>query len=538
MHHANLYHAAGMLKTGKSNDSEDEAMTSGLRRLIIIGAGLATAMIAVAVAQDGEEQATDASGAQAPDQAVPLSQAPTEASPDLERQVPGARDEVLLSYAPIVDAVAPAVVNIYAARKVETRSPLMASPFFRRFFGDDFSFGVPRERVQRSLGSGMIMRPEGIVVTNNHVVEEADAIKVVLADRREFDAEIVLADERTDLAILQVEGNSEPLPAVELGDSNNVMVGDIVLAIGNPFGIGQTVTSGIISATARTQIGISDYGFFLQTDAAVNPGNSGGPLVGLHGRVLGVNTAIFSRTGDTSGIGFAIPANMVRSVVTAALGDGEIVRPWLGIAGQAVTSDMASALGLDRPGGVILRELYPGGPADRAGLETGDVILEVNGQEVIDQRGLRFRIATKAPGSDVTLSVLRDGERLDLPARVEALPETPDRNVTELKGRHPFQGVKIGNLSPRFAEELGLDPMRKGVVVLEVSPRSPAGRVGYVRPGDILLNVQNRRIERVADVVAIAEEPWEQWVYRMQRGNRSLECAVYRNGSVQCRQAR
>jgi len=235
-----------------------------------------------------------------------------------------------------VREVAPAVVNIYAARKVETRSPLMASPFFRRFFGDNFSFGVPRERVQRSLGSGMIVRPSGIVVTNNHVVEQADAIKIVLSDRREFDAEIILADERTDLAILQIENADEPLPAVELGDSNNVMVGDIVLAIGNPFGIGQTVTSGIISATARTQIGISDYGFFLQTDAAVNPGNSGGPLVGLHGRVIGVNTAIFSRTGDTSGIGFAIPANMVRSVVTAALGDGEIVRPWLGIAGQTV----------------------------------------------------------------------------------------------------------------------------------------------------------------------------------------------------------
>jgi len=516
-------------------------MTGGLRKLIIIGTGLTGAMIAAALAQDGDEQAADTAGAQAgrqtPDRAIPLSQAPAEPTPDLERQVPGARDDVLLSYAPIVEAVAPAVVNIYAARKVETRSPLMASPFFRRFFGDNFSFGVPRERVQRSLGSGMIVRPSGIVVTNNHVVEQADAIKIVLSDRREFDAEIILADERTDLAILQIENADEPLPAVELGDSNNVMVGDIVLAIGNPFGIGQTVTSGIISATARTQIGISDYGFFLQTDAAVNPGNSGGPLVGLHGRVIGVNTAIFSRTGDTSGIGFAIPANMVRSVVTAALGDGEIVRPWLGIAGQTVTSDMASAVGLDRPGGVMLRELYPGGPAEQAGLEAGDIILTVNGQDVIDERGLRFRIATKTPGGEVSLTVIRDGERLEIPAVVEALPEEPPRNVTELEGRHPFQGVKVGNLSPRFAEELGLDPMSEGVVVLEVSPRSPAARVGYVRPGDILLNVQNQRIERVADVVALAEEPWEQWLYRMQRGNRQLDCAVYRNGSVECRQA-
>jgi len=513
--------------------------------MIVAAAGLAVLAAAMVVA-GGAQERDGAEAARAQEETeqdrpagepVPAAQEPAEQPPELDREVPGSREGVLLSYAPIVDAVAPAVVNIYAARRVEVRSPLMASPFFQRFFGDDFSFGVPRERLQRSLGSGMIVRPGGIVVTNNHVVERADAIKVVLSDRREFDAEIILADERTDLAILRIDGADEPLPAVELGDSNDVLVGDIVLAIGNPFGIGQTVTSGIISATARTQIGISDYGFFLQTDAAVNPGNSGGPLVGLHGRVLGVNTAIFSRTGDTSGIGFAIPANMVRSVITAALGDGEIVRPWLGVAGQVVSSDMADALGLDRPGGVILRELFPGGPAEEAGLEPGDVILEVDGQDVIDDRGLRFRIATKTPGSEVTLTVLREGERDEIAVTVRALPEDPARNVTELSGRHPFQGVKIGNLSPRFAEELGLDPMRKGVVVLEVTPGSPAGRVGYVRPGDILLNVQNRRVERVEDIVAATEQPWEQWVYRVQRGDQTRECAVYRNGSIECRRA-
>jgi len=522
-------------------------MTKRLRGAFLAAAGAAIVMIAGGLSQyTGQEAEGEApssrsqSQSQSETQPSGPAQAPTAESSDsrqqLQRQVPGGRREVLLSYSPVVNDVAPAVVNIYAARKVEVQSPLMNSPLFKRFFGEDFSFGLPRERIQRSLGSGMIVREEGIVVTNHHVVQKADAIKVVLSDRREFEAEVILADKRTDLAVLRIPGNAESLPAVELGDSNNVEVGDIVLAIGNPFGIGQTVTSGIISATARTQVGISDYGFFLQTDAAVNPGNSGGPLVGLHGRVLGVNTAIFSRSGDTAGIGFAIPANMVRSVVTAALNEGEINRPWLGVAGQTVSSDMADALGLNRPGGVILRELYPGGPAEEAGLETGDVILSVNEQDVMDEQSLRFHVATRKPGETVTLAVVRDGERIQVETQVAALPEEPPRNVTALEGRNPFQGVKIGNLSPRFAEELGLDPMREGVVVLEVSPKSPAARVGYVKPGDILLNVQDQPVERVEDVVTLTQdESWEQWVYRVRRDDQIAECAVYRNGSVECR---
>ncbi len=460
------------------------------------------------------------------------------AAAPLVRQLPQSRSEVLLSYAPVVKKVSPAVVNIYAARMVAVRSPLFDSPFVRRFLGQDFSFGIPRERLERSLGSGVIVRAEGIVVTNNHVIGKADVIKVVLADRREFDAEVVLADPRTDLAVLRLKAGDETFPEAPLAEKDDAEVGDIVLAIGNPFGIGQTVTAGIVSATARTQIGINDYGFFLQTDAAVNPGNSGGPLVALTGKIIGINTAIYTRTGDTSGIGFAIPASMVRTVLRAALDEGEIVRPWLGLSGQPVTADLAEALGLDRPGGVLVGDLYPDGPAARAGLRTGDVILKVDGEDVPDDRALRFRVATHPPGEGVTLTVLRDGDRIEIPVEPTPLPEIPERRITRLTGPNPFQGVTIGNLSPRFADELGLDPMRTGVIVLEVDPRSPAGRVGYVRPGDILVNVQNRRVESVADVVIVAKEPWETWLYRVRRGDQLFDCAVFRNGAVECRRAR
>ncbi|GER04913.1 hypothetical protein JCM17846_25950 [Iodidimonas nitroreducens] len=238
---------------------------------------------------------------------------------------------MLLSYAPVVRDVAPAVVNIYTARKVAARRSVFSDPFFRRFMGDNFSFGAPRERIERSLGSGVIVRDNGVIVTNHHVIGDADVIKVVLADRREFTAEVILSDARTDLAILQIDPAGAALPFARLAEADDAEVGDIVLAIGNPFGIGQTVTAGIVSAKARTQIGVSDYGFFIQTDAAVNPGNSGGALVGLNGDLVGINTAIFSRTGDTSGIGFAIPASMVRSVIKAALDGGKSSAPGLAL---------------------------------------------------------------------------------------------------------------------------------------------------------------------------------------------------------------
>src|SRR5499427_6805112 len=288
-----------------------------------------------------------------------------------QRQVPTSTGQLELSFAPIVKRVAPAVVNVYAARIVANNNPFLADPFFRQFFG-----AVPREQVERSLGSGVIIDQAGLVVTNYHVIDGASQIKVALADKREFEADIVLKDQRSDLAVLRIKSARERFPTLEFADSDELQVGDVVLAIGDPFGVGQTVTHGIVSAVARTQVGISDYQFFIQTDAAINPGNSGGALVDIAGRLVGINSAIYSRSGGSQGIGFAIPANMVRVVVASARGGGSVVkRPWLGAKLQAVTPEIADSLSLKRPAGALVSSITARSPAARAGLKTGDVII-------------------------------------------------------------------------------------------------------------------------------------------------------------------
>lgn len=455
----------------------------------------------------------------------------------LERRAPGSREEVLLSFAPVVKQVAPAVVNIYTKKVVQVQaSPFFNDPFFRRFFGENTPFGVPRERVQGSLGSGVIVRADGIIVTNNHVIGDADEIRVVLADRREYDAEVVLADPRTDLAVLKIDAGEDSLPTLNFLDSDQVQVGDISLAIGNPFGVGQTVTSGIVSATARTNAGISDFQFFIQTDAAVNPGNSGGALVGLDGRLIGINTAIYTRTGENNGIGFAIPSNMVKTVVDAALAGGAIVRPWIGFTGQSVDSQIAQSLGLVRPGGVLVDNVYPSGPADMAGIEPGDIILEVDGKEIIDTPGLHFRIATAGEGAEVPFRINRGGEIFEVPVLLTLPPENPPRNETKLEGRNPFQEVTIANLSPRLADEVGFDIMETGVIVLEVDLASPAGRRNFIRPGDIILSLNGQPIDRVADVEAALAQPSDDYIYELKRAGRRIECGIIGGRSFYCRE--
>src|SRR6478752_9659108 len=297
-----------------------------------------------------------------------------------DRRVPASPSDIRLSYAPIVQRVQPAVVNVYAAKVVQNRNPLLDDPIFRRFFGVP---GQQQEQVQRSLGSGVIVDASGLVVTNVHVIEGADQVKVSLSDKREFEAEIVLKDPRTDLAVLRLKDTKEKFPTLDFTNSDELMVGDVVLAIGNPFGVGQTVTHGIISALARTQVGITDYQFFIQTDAPINPGNSGGALVDMNGKLAGINTAIFSRSGGSQGIGFAIPANMVRVVVASAKSGGKAVkRPWLGAKLQAVTPEIAEGLGLKRPAGALVASVAPKSPAARAGLKTGDLLVAVDGQPV------------------------------------------------------------------------------------------------------------------------------------------------------------
>lgn len=456
-------------------------------------------------------------------QAVPPAQAQV-----AERQVPDSRDQVMLSYAPVVEAAAPAVVNIFTAKKVvqRRRPTLFDDPFFQRFIGPNlgYQFGPQqRERVQNSLGSGVIVRKDGLIVTNNHVIEGADEIKVVLHDRREFEAKIIGTDDRTDLAVLRLEGDIGTLPVLELADSDSIKVGDLVLAIGNPFGVGQTVTSGIVSAQARTQIagGGSDLNFFIQTDAAINPGNSGGALVGLDGRLIGINSAIYSKTGGSLGIGFAIPSNLVRAVVNGVVKDGRLVRPWIGAAGRPVTADIASSLGLDRPGGVIIEDVYPASAADRAGVKRGDIILAVNGHEVRDTTALKFRVATTPLGETVPLRVWRRGKLEALKLEIEAPVEIPARNQSELAGRHPLTGAVIVNMSPALGDELGVDTFKRGVMVLQVRRGTPADKIG-LRPGDFLKRVNGNDIGLVRDALTVFSKQAPSWEITIERQGREI----------------
>jgi Do/DeqQ family serine protease len=306
--------------------------------------------------------------------------------------------QVQLTFAPVVKRVAPAVVNVYARSIVRQQvNPIFSDPLFQQFFGVSPEF---RQRVEQSLGSGVIVRADGVILTNNHVVEGGQDIVVALSDKREFKAKVLLADAKTDLAVLKIDTKGEKLPTLDFADSDRVQVGDLVLAIGDPFGVGQTVTMGIVSALARTQVSASDYQFFIQTDAAINPGNSGGALVTMSGQLAGINTAIFSRTGQYAGIGFAIPANLARRVVDGAA-NGGVQLAWIGADGQPVTADIARAAGLPRPEGVLVKSVYPGGPVAIAGLKTGDVVIAVDGAEVDDMQGLNYRIATHKPGDVV-----------------------------------------------------------------------------------------------------------------------------------------
>jgi Do/DeqQ family serine protease len=436
-----------------------------------------------------------------------------------DARVPSSPGEIKLSFAPVVKRVTPAVVNVYAARVVENRVPLFDDPIFRRFFGG--GSGGPREQVQRSLGSGVIVDASGLVVTNNHVIENADQIKVALADKREFDAELVLKDARSDLAVLRIKDGRERFTPIDFSDSDALQVGDLVLAIGNPFGVGQTVTHGIVSAVARTQVGITDYQFFIQTDAAINPGNSGGALVDLSGRLVGINTAIFSRSGGSQGIGFAIPANMVRAVVASAKGGATVVRrPWLGAKLQAVTPEIAESLSLKRPVGALVNTITPKSPAERSGLRTGDLITEVDTQPIDDPNAFDYRFATKALGGKAQVAVIRAGREVKVTIPLETAPETP-REETVIKTRSPLLGAKVANLSPAVAEELRLDSTAEGVAVTEVEGGSVAQSFGFQK-GDIVINVNNAKIATMQDLLRATNQPARLWRLTILRGGQEI----------------
>ena len=365
------------------------------------------------------------------------------------REPPPTREAAQFSFAPIVKKAAPAVVNVYVRARVSTFvSPFADDPLFRRFFGD--RFGMPQERIQNSLGSGVIVAPEGVVVTNTHVVKIGGAaeIRIALADRREFDAKVVQLDDKSDIAVLRIEGGEGRFPYLEFENSDAVEVGDMVLAIGNPFGVGQTVTSGIISALGRTEVGNSDAQVFIQTDAAINPGNSGGALVDMAARVVGINTAIFSRSGGSHGVGFAVPSNMVRLVVDSAIAGHKLERPWLGAKLDTMTREMAEAMGIARVAGAIVTRVYDIGSAAQAGLQAGDVIVAVDGYEVADARAILYRLTTRGVGNRCRLDIVRKGRQLALEVALRAAPQAGKDDVRNLSGAHPFDGARVSNILP------------------------------------------------------------------------------------------
>jgi serine protease Do len=447
------------------------------------------------------------------------------AAAQAETAVPKSQGQMQLSFAPVVKTTAPAVVNVYSKTLVtqDTQLGLFNDPFFRQFFGDRGNFRRPRKQAENSLGSGVIVDSSGLIVTNNHVIRGGTDIRVVLADKREFEAKLLLADERSDLAVLKIDVGEEELAALPFGDSDNLEVGDLVLAIGNPFGVGQTVTSGIVSALARTQVGISDYQFFIQTDAAINPGNSGGALVNLAGELVGINTAIFSRSGGSIGIGFSIPSNMVKTVVLSAESGKKIQRPWSGASLQDVTADIAESLGLARPEGALVASLHPESPLLAAGLEQGDVVLALDGHPIENAKEFNYRVATSKIGQVSIIEYQRGGKAHEASITLIAAPETTERSETLMEGNSPLQGMVVANLSPAVAEELGVPSSLNGVIALEIK-NGPAKR--FFRKGDILLEVNGVSIASVDDLQQAVAGDENYWEIQVNRGGRKLQMTL------------
>ncbi len=431
------------------------------------------------------------------------------------RQVPNSALGMKASFAPVVRNVAPAVVNVYAKSVVRQQ----VDPFWQMFGGIE-----PRNQVQQSLGSGVIVRKDGIVVTNNHVIEGGTSFMVVLNDRREFPAKVLLADPRTDLAVLQIDTKGEALPMLEMDDDRDLEVGDLVLAIGNPFGVGQTVTNGIISALNRTDVGRND-GSYIQTDAAINPGNSGGALVDMNGRLIGINSMILSGSGSSSGVGFAIPSALVKRVVESAAGGAtHLQRPWLGAKGDTVTSEIAKSLGMDRPEGVLVSDIYKGSPADQAGLKTGDVILSLDGQPINDTSALRYRINLMQLNQTVAIKALRAGKPIEVSLRTQTPSATPARDERTLTGRNPFAGAHVVNLSPAVADEIGVDPFDapRGVMVYSIDSRnSYAANIG-LQPGDLIRSVNGVTINTTGDLETLVKAGARVWRITIVRGGQTI----------------
>jgi serine protease Do len=428
-----------------------------------------------------------------------------------------ARDgRIAASFSPVVKQVAPSVVRVFTVQKSRLTSaqgelpPGFDNPMLRRFFGED-AFGPGdgrqfRTPTQRGVGSGVIVTEDGYILTNNHVVDGADEVKVAMQDGREFTAKVIGKDPKTDVAVIKVE--SKGLPAIQIADSDKIEVGDVVLAVGNPFGIGQTVTMGMVSATGRATLGL-DYEDFIQTDAAINPGNSGGALVDVQGRLIGVNTAILSRTGGNQGIGFAIPANLARDVMTALVLDGKVTRGYLGVLIQDVSPALAKEFKLEDRKGALVGDVTPKGPADKGGVQGGDVVIEFNGKDVKDSRHLKLEVAKVKPGETATLKVLRDGDATTLKVKVGELPG--DQQIAKGRGgdsadEGTLNGVTVSDLDPRMRRQFNIPAKVEGALVTQVEPDSAAAEAG-LQPGDVVLEINRETVSGADEAVKLTEDP-------------------------------
>ena len=435
-----------------------------------------------------------------------------------QNTVPDTTFQIKLSFAPVVKKTIPAVVNIYAKRFVEAQQNAFANdPFFSDFFKN---FGQPTQRVQNSLGSGVILSSDGIVVSNFHVIAGATDIRVVLQDRREFDAQILLADEQSDLAVLKLTGVSD-LPALRLRASSEVEVGDLVLAIGNPFGVGQTVSSGIISGLARSGGAVGNArAYFLQTDAPINPGNSGGALVDMSGALVGINTAILTRSGGSNGIGFAIPSDLVAAVLKQAqAGKTRFTRPWAGMIGQYLDAALAQQFGLDRPEGMAVVDMHPESPFRKAGLQAGDVVLSINGNVVNGPAEMLYHMSVLGVGSNANLVFVRKGIHHQAAVAMIEAPEEPARAKQKIVIEGPFQGLTVSQINPAVIAEISLPTTATGVVVATVEGIS--AQIGF-RPGDILVRVNNVPIAKVSDVLSAANQRTRLWNITIERDGQKL----------------
>ena len=449
---------------------------------------------------------------------------PLMAQQTLERIVPHHQGEIQYSFAPVAASVAPSIVNIYASKIVESRRRLFRNPLFEHFFGGGFGFDLPSKRVENSLGSGIIVDAQkGLIITNNHVIEDASAIKIVLQDRREFEAKRILSNAKLDLAILRLEGAFDDITQAKLGNPDDLQVGDLVLAIGNPFGVGQTVTSGIISGLARTGVGVSDLQSFIQTDAAINPGNSGGALVSMQGEVIGINTAIFSRSGGSQGIGFAIPVNLAKIFIDAARQNRQVAVPWFGLKAKIMDYESAKALGLKQAEGILIEALHPYSPLRKAGLKAGDIITHIDEYAIYSPEELNFRALLRHVGHQAKFRFLRRKQYASIMVGLESAPQIPKANPVTIDFNSPLQGAILANLSPFLAQRLDLPDDESGVVVQDFHENASAMRAGF-KIGDMILAIN--RVE-IADTTNLKR------LFNRLDTSQRWEITIKRQGRVQ-----